>query len=555
MFRLILFFLCGAYASITVSAQTINLTGISGMTAYDLELVNDQLYVGSTGIYLLNKGKWKDVSSNLRNTLLEVTQVEHQDRYLIINTTFSGVCVAEIGKYNWVRSGHDDTSSSRDQLFDVDGQVYMINSKGVFKFDASAGEFAPLASDIPVKSFGRVVNLRQKLFLHSWSTGIWTFDIASGTWANSGELEKEYGALTNYKSDLYFRLSQFDAYKFCERDAVQWQKVNVTLGQANHTTYDSTRFNVVTEIYDSAIVNKKVWYATNRGVFQSNRNGSLTSSNNGIKAIQVKRFGTDGKTAIINLVKGISNWFYTPDQGNRWINLNESHDFPVMDANQILASKEGYHITCYSGYYFFNKKSNEIRHRLNGIEVFEIVEDKNGHLYAGAQEGIYKSKDKGNSWTKIYSTQPGFNNNVRQVALYYDSLLAVDSSRKLISSADGGESWKVLREERSKEYRMRISGDKVMWSAIGGPWQVLYQNENTFEVESFEHPTDWKTYWYFYIGEQVYRIHQDELEVAVSTDGGETFLPIAGIEPGAYKVAKHLGRVYFVYGDRIISPK
>ncbi len=102
---------------------------------------------------------------------------------------------------------------------------------------------------------------------------------------------------------------------------------------------------------------------------------------------------------------------------------------------------------------------------LDGVQIYYFCSDESGNFYAATESGPYKSANQGGSWTKL-----GWSNPVYSIAVKGSTLFIADSAIR--RSTNGGSSWTVA-SSISAEYTM----SKLMEFSRFGTLFVMLSNE------------------------------------------------------------------------------
>lgn len=148
---------------------------------------------------------------------------------------------------------------------------------------------------------------------------------------------------------------------------------------------------------------------------------------------------------------------YSSMDGDNWQKI--SGPFPIYDMME------------YDGNIYLGKEHGVVTHNMASGEEFatdflfidasnwidEIQVNSKGEIFAGTMDGIYLSKDKGQSWVNvtadILNSKKHSENHVEKIIVDGDELYGVGGS--LSYSDDAGESWRIL-DYKLKNYEGEI---------------------------------------------------------------------------------------------------
>lgn len=144
---------------------------------------------------------------------------------------------------------------------------------------------------------------------------------------------------------------------------------------------------------------------------------------------------------------------YTSVDGNNWEKISGPYrmfDFIENDGHVYVGKEHGvvtYNVEKgeeFATDFLFNDVS---------VRVDEVQVNNKGEIFVGTLEGIYRSQDSGQSWTKVTEEIPSDKDHIGKIIVEGDEMYSVGEA--LLYSADSGENWRVL-EHKMKNYEGEI---------------------------------------------------------------------------------------------------
>lgn len=553
-------FLLATYVAISsfTFSQTIDLTTLEGNQAWDFEVIDNELFVGASGIWKLNEDRWTNLTSNLPRKRLDVRKIYQTDDFIVIDSYY-GFYKSSKKNLFW-----EKIEIKTDKLFtsflDVDNKLYCISKYGISYFEDSTGKFKSVTDSLPFKTVASVAFFNEKIWISNWSSGIWTFEPINKNWERIGELERNSSELKVVNNQLY----RIELNKLYELDTTEsktnWKAlvgkklvqdseisgIKKELSFGSYRFYfengDSLNFQYPTSVNDVITFEGFQFYATNRGIFRSNVvNSNPMLFQAGINNEYLRDFEVYGEMAVVNLFRGLNNWYFTKNSGETWICLNDEFKFPSDASVNISFNNKTFHIVTKTGYFILNPDRVKPDKVFSNDFLTSILFAKDSSILLSGWETIYKLNLIDQNWRKVFSSNES-NSIVKELTEYGDTLFAVENSRRLIFSSDFGETWQVFKEEKHKAYSVQKFRGTVRWAGKA----ILSRSG---EVESIP-KLDFKGGKYVYIDPDIYLITEQGLHV--SKNGGWEFEPLKDIANGVFEVKKCGGVIYLYFNDKIM---
>jgi len=262
-------------------------------------------------------------------------------------------------------------------------------------------------------------------------------------------------SLVMMEDTLYAGLG-FDIFRLTD-DSDTWQWV--------------TRFNnkSVTAL---AVMGNILYAGTHQyGVLRSTDAGnSWTEVNNGLTDLQIRRLAVMGTTLYAGTEDGA---FRLADNGDSWIPINAGLTAPHYDMEEINRARTE------SGAIPVPIDKLAINRR---VDSFAVLGDT---LYMGMVNGLFRSVDKGNSWTKIDSES--LNRSVSALSASGTTLYAGTFGGGVFRSTDGGDSWITINTgltNRIIHSLLAVDGTLYVGTSGGGVFRLAGGEDSWLEINN-----------------------------------------------------------------------
>ncbi len=102
-----------------------------------------------------------------------------------------------------------------------------------------------------------------------------------------------------------------------------------------------------------------------------------------------------------------------------------------------------------------------------GENINALVENPDGSLLVGCLSGLYKSTDKGKTWTQVYNQ--GWCTSLCEV----NGILIGSAQQGLLRSTDGGNNWACILPDDGGVYNINAIGNRFAAIRVAGRWRDI----------------------------------------------------------------------------------
>lgn len=441
----------------------------------------DVISVGLDGVLFLTHGdklyrsgndglSWS--AMNIPNS--PITAVNSLPDGTIVIATYDNVYQSSNGGQSWNTSLVSNIkyffyNSLKDEVFAVSNStIYKSNDKGLTWSMFYSDDFGYEEKDMVVAVNG--------MMLFAGTEFIWKFDSA-------GVFLKKLNPVLNSRSVCEIALStagRLFTYKnnksfYSDNLGESWFDIIVQGSNKNYfKDFAADKNGTVFGVRETGSLFK----STDNG-----KNWDFTAYGINHAVVTDIEFITDSRF-ISSTVDGL---FYTDDDGKNWSFLLEAKSVAPNGTNQVIAhfGEEIYYTGYNEIYYFKDWKSQPvvIRSKQNTAGIDKIIVNKsNGNLYSAEFTGLFRSNDKGKSWT-----------NVRQGVIYDlyifpDASMILTSFEGLFKSTDNGLNW-------GQVYAYTLQYDlKIMGNGFSSAHVFLHGGNSPYNIiTTVDNGTTWET--------------------------------------------------------------
>lgn len=324
---------------------------------------------------------------------------------------------------SWTQTTQGLTTSEINTISTEGTTVYVGTDDGVFKSTDSGNSFT--FSGLTGEYVNKVYVKSPNVFAYT-NTGIYKSGDNGATWG-------PFHPLISYADILDFAVSGNRVFAATAGELIS-TNTSIANWQPNAALASEAAYS-----FAACTQGTTVHVATNRGIFESQNNGtSWTEKNTGIIPASITALTvTDTDT----LYAGASIYGVSHFDGNQW----KFSGLPMLNSNSLLSMGNDVYST---GDFGINRTSDggvtwDFINNTGGNPVIAFCADVavSGNLIAGAalQDGILRSDDNGATWALISNGLQ--NSSVGCITFCGTNLIAGTYSNGLFTSTDGGLTW------------------------------------------------------------------------------------------------------------------
>lgn len=190
--------------------------------------------------------------------------------------------------------------------------------------------------------------------------------------------------------------------------------------------------------------------------------------------------------------------YRSEDEGTSWEEINLGlPSLPFLLVENLVADSIGnlYAAVYQGGIYHSDNQGNFWEYVSPNLQTqfqWSLAVNSQGHVFASSKEGIFRSVDQGDSWTKIREVNERFNR-IWSLIVNNDDILFAETGNpeKLLSSSDSGNSWQEIDGLGSGINELIVDQDNRLWAGTNAGLFFLDQltsnqsftlNENRFQL-------------------------------------------------------------------------
>jgi photosystem II stability/assembly factor-like uncharacterized protein len=383
--------------SLYAQAWTQKSRGISGLTAKDILVWNDTVFVTSneSGIYKMSDQtalEWKAINKGLpskRNTSFAVKG----DSLFVCNYGY-GVYVSTDGGETWAPTGTGLEGIAADAILFVGSDLFLGTQNGVYKSSDMGKSWMRSSNGIDENSttnFSWILSLYANdnfIFAGSFFGGAFRSADSGLTWQRMAGIPSDESVFRFASKDNLLFLAGTGSMNVSADNGSSWTALNVTSTEGIY-------------VYDVAVFKNDIYAATSNGFYRS--------SNNGSSFIPVN----------VNGVPGYFDQFTSLESTDKKILVN-------AQVYGLFESEDG-------------QTWKDISKKIPAVRVDQVIKE-NDVLYATGEKGSFKSLNDGDDWAALEDRPYPFT----MLAAKRDSLFAlVLSGGQGFVSANQGKTWDI----------------------------------------------------------------------------------------------------------------
>jgi len=402
-----------------IKAQWTQTNGPTGGSITCFAASGQNIYVGtsSAGVFIsTNNGEsWKAVNKGLPRS--PVSSLETSGNKLFAGTEGKGIFLSTNNGKTW------NAVNTGLPIY----PLYSLVASGN-KIFAGTGQGIKISTD-----YGESWSVISDIFDPNLSIAISGSNVFSGS---------EFGVI--YRSTNFGENWSEIANISDKVNVLKTSGSNIFAGTDNgvHRSTDNglswNRMSIVFETQDIAVSGCNIFASCyGHGIYFSNDNGiNWTAVNNGL---DIKALLING-SIIFAGTKSSDGIFRSTDNGVNWTSVsigltNRSVSNLFVSGNNIFTGYKGIFITDNTGEIW-----NEVFSR---IHVCSIAKS-GSNLFAGTENGIYRSTNNGINWLKLNNGPPTNNCAVKSIVVNGISIFAGIDCTGLFKSTDEGDSWSAV---------------------------------------------------------------------------------------------------------------
>ncbi|MFH2050104.1 MAG: hypothetical protein ABIJ12_11715 [bacterium] len=357
-----------------------------------------------------NGNNWTQIYDGIAGEFA-ITSITGFDNYLFISTSGAGIYKSENKGENWMQAS---SGLGDNYIFDLDhdnhGYLYAGGSDGIFRSTDSGVSWSRIYScaqinDLTVNQKNRIVFACSDYQVScSIDHGINWFTIDTSLY---GILDKGFYALAvdTINDYLYSGTFPYGLY-FSSDTGNNWSSINNGLGDSSLMVCNSIAINNSGHVFIGTVAD---------AIFQSVDYGiSWQEANSGFTGLEIREVAIDN-SGVLYVSSFGSGVFRSEDNGDSWEEINNGINVPQIFVRAIGINNNNGFIFAgenSSGMYRLNKNENNWVRINNGLDELQhggwysdiysvAVNEQNGYVYLGWQNGIYCSVDNGDNWTDV----------------------------------------------------------------------------------------------------------------------------------------------------------
>lgn len=284
-------------------------------------------------------------------------------------------------------------------------EIYLALLQGVFRSNDAGVSWTPLNNGLKRRKIYALTSVENALFAGT-NRGLFRFNL---------EPNSEDGL---DRSGVWEKLPVAES-KSIHAFAVAGHRLYVVAGLLKISADMKNFMDIGTTL--KVMMSKKSLWSVFRSTDRGNSWTDITPTNviQNEYAVVINKIVAKEKTVMLLIVPA-SNTVRSTDEGKTWITVPL---VKLTNPNSVAALKV--------------QSSNESSHQQST--------DVKSQFYIGDNNGIRRSTDSGNSWKRFNA---GLGGNIQNLTVFNNKLYAV-ADKKLITSTDGGQSWKAIPVESS----------------------------------------------------------------------------------------------------------
>ncbi len=254
---------------------------------------------------------------------------------------------------------------------------------------------------------------------------------------------------------------------------------------------------------------RAIYFGSAKGVFMSEDRGSnwrnvlLTKGQN--KSVNFLAFDNSGNNSVFAATG--NGLFYSQAQGRSWQRIFKGKNYAENDCRVVIAASQYIYLGTKQGLFVSNDKGRTWYRESGELAksaILAIALDKNkaGHIYVACVDGVFKTKDYGRLWEKIFIARPTEKNDTaeeiiddqdeteRTSGIKYITLdqrqnyLYLATSKGIYQSKDEGLTWDALSGYGLLDQDIKclsVFSDSTLY-AVTKRGVFKYEQERWFEV-------------------------------------------------------------------------
>lgn len=441
----------------------------SGMLTKQVRTINTSgtdIYVGTAiGVFLSknNGDSWTELDNTLKEVDIKIITVQGTNLYFgsigkgVYHYMTDGSFVEQLN------GGFDDTfpdirgvATNNEDIFSCtwSGHVYKLNTQDRLwqRFD----------NKLDCRHLLSMLIYNDTIFAGSGGFGVYSTSITANDWqsTNIGIRAFKINSLASSDS-LLFAATDISGLFLSKDDGYSWKR--------------ATKGITVEDANDLKILNKNIFLGTGLGMFVSTDRGeNWQLSNNGLNQQVNKIVIHKSRVFAISFGNGL---YYTTDSGKIWYETNNTYipskniyDAAIRDSNVFLATYD-------AGVVLSENLGETWRPINNGLNSYEVtlitLKDNYVFINVGSGYGIYRSDDMGKTWV---AKNEGLRSSYVTSLIVSNKIIIASTPDGIYTSKNDGDSWEDIETLKSGNTK----SENITENTIMGIKTMTVKKSNVF---------------------------------------------------------------------------
>jgi photosystem II stability/assembly factor-like uncharacterized protein len=437
--------------------------GLTQLNAYKIVAKSPNLIVGtSNGIFrsIDNGANWTNINPGNNLNYLHVNALYYSSNSLFAATKY-GVFRSDDNGTSWITANFGLADSTVYCFTECESDLFAATKLGIYRSTNNGNswdEVNPISISSGTLS---IVTKNNILFVGTYNDGVFRSIDHGTTWipVNSGLISANVGFLSVIGNDIY-ATTPGGVFRSTD-EGIYWNKVsNVGMSNTNISTIESVNFTLFAQTIENTLFSTEDY-----GIIWRSEDSGLTNK-------EIRKIIPSGTNYFAATDHGI---FLSTNYGKTWIEVNQG--LTNINVTGLCASGTYIFASTYGGGIFLSENNGMLWSPINrgipysyildpsftpiyGIFVNNILSNGDVTIFQanGDYDGIYRSENRGASWTRI--SFPVSNCKVNASAVI-GSNFVLGTYGGILLSTDAGLSWTLINRNFQLSNCFAVNGTNL----------------------------------------------------------------------------------------------